>query len=144
MLDIGLSRLRSIASNFSSPRAAADIIWEVIVTTSASAASNFDLVEEKLNAVSQMDMLVPYEQIIRQPIYNGLWDKCVNSFGISQRPSETSRDRSRDHCKIHRDAETVVLGFNIEPHKLWSLRLCVFYNGLWNGLWTSLTVSEKY
>ena len=100
--------------------------------------------EEKLNAVSQMDMLEPYEQIIRQPIYNGLWDKCVNSFGISQRPSETSRDRSRDHCKIHRDAETVVLGFNIEPHKLWSLRLCVFYNGLWNGLWTSLTVSEKY
>ena len=36
------------------------------------------------------------------------------------------------------------MGFNIEPHKLWSLRLCAFYNGLWNGLWTSLTVSEKY
>ena len=68
----GLSRSWSIAGNFSSPRAAADIIWEVIVTTSASAASNFDLVEEKLNVVSQMDMLEPYEQIIRQPVYNGL------------------------------------------------------------------------
>ena len=68
----------------------------------------------------------------------------ADSLSISQRPSETSRDRSRDHCKIRRDVETVVLGFNIEPHKLWSLRLCVFYNGLWNGLWASLTASEKY
>ena len=49
-----------------------------------------------------------------------------------QRPS---RDQSRDHRKIHRDAETIDLGFFLLTPYLRSLRLCVFYDSLWPGLW---------
>ena len=49
-----------------------------------------------------------------------------------QRPP---RDRSRDYRKIHRDAETIDLGFFLLTPYLRSLRLCVFYDSLWPGLW---------
>ena len=41
--------------------------------------------------------------------------------------------RRRDHS----------VGVLYRTSKLWSLRLCAIYNGLWSGLWTSLTVCGK-
>ena len=45
------------------------------------------------------------------------------------------RDRSRDRCKLRRDAETVKWTEFKYSAILRSLRLRVFYDGLWNGLW---------
>ena len=55
--------------------------------------------------------------------------------GFSRDRQRPPRDRARDCRKIRRDAETVDMGLKERTPNPWSLRLCVFYDGLWTGLW---------